>query len=126
MSSEIDEFKGKSIKQVQIDYFMRILPIEEKGWYYYQNKGIQAESGDLILFQMNNVIIASAIFDINIKNVPAFTVDIDTIKVFKPITNEELSSIIFNLNKFDRIKRVYNVENVNMELLFNRMNLPID
>lgn len=124
MSSENDSFKEKSIKQIQLDYFMRTL-LEEKGWYWYERNGINANEGDLILFQMDNTIIASAIYDIKIKNRPVFVVKTDTIKIFEPITNDELSAIITDLEKFDRIKRAYDISNVNMELLYKRMNLAV-
>lgn len=118
------EFINKEIKQIQIDYFMYTLPIAENCNYYYEKKGLNSKDGDLILFQMNNTIIASAIYESNLKGKHAFSIKNDSIKVFKPITYDELGKIIDDLHKFDRIKRRYDISNVDMEQLNARMSLP--
>ena len=60
MSMEDSTFVGKSIKEVQDDYFNDYLINVEKGWYFYAKSGLNANEGDLLLFQMSNSIIASA------------------------------------------------------------------
>lgn len=124
MDHNNSEFINKEIKQIQNDYFMNTLPIDEKCLYYYEKKGLNAKDGDLILFQMDNNIIASAIYDFDTKIKPAFFVEKDSIKVFKPITYDELSKIINDLYKFGRVKSCYDISNVDMEQLNARMDLP--
>ena len=65
MSSANPEFIGKDINEVQNDFFEGTLKKDNAtlSWYYYEKSGIDAEENDLVLFQMDNCIIASAILD---------------------------------------------------------------
>lgn len=123
MDHNNSEFINKEIKQIQNDYFMNTLPIAENCNYYYEKKGLNPKDGDLILFQMNNTIIASTIYESNLKEKHAILIKKDAIKVFKPITYDELAKIIDDLHKFDSIKRRYDISNVDMEQLNTRMSL---
>ena len=53
MSHEDPEFVGKTIEEIQKEYFCKTL-IQEKGWYYYREKGLESDIEDLVLFQMDN------------------------------------------------------------------------
>lgn len=125
-----ETFVGKTIREIQVDIFMNTF-IErgigkQNGWYRYETYGLRANEGDLILFQMNNTIIASAIYDMPDKAGEEFKVYVDTVKIFEPITKEELSIIIPSFKGFNNVKWVYDVRDVNMELLEQRMSVPID
>ena len=96
MSLENEEFVGKTVEQVQNEFFLDTLPIKESGWYYYDKSGLNSVQGDLLLFQMDNSIIASAIYKdtisfdkrANAENGGVISVYTDSIKIFKPITKE--------------------------------------
>lgn len=123
------EFEGKNIKEIQEDYFINYLSKEGKGWYYFGQKGIEANTGDLLLFQMNNSIIACATLDdvIHFKkpteecNYGALVVEENSIKIFKPIDKEELSQMIIGFIGFNQSKQKFNESDVKLELLMDRM-----
>ena len=125
-----ETFVGKTIREIQVDIFMNTF-IErgvgkQNGWYWYENYGLDANEGDLILFQMENTIIASGIFFMNLPYSKSFIIDVSTVKIFKPITKEELSIIIPSFKGFNQVKWSYDVREVNMELLEQRMSVPIE
>lgn len=131
MSLNDEEFTGMNIKDVQEKFFMKTLIDVSKGWYYYGKKGLDAESGDLLLFQMENSIIASAILDMIMPfskptiegNTGALVLDRKTIKIFKPISKLELKEFIPEFNAFNQTKPKFKVNEVNMEELIKRMNI---
>lgn len=57
------EFIGKDINYAQEHFFMKDLIEVNKGWYYYGKSGLDANEGNLLLFQMNNSVIVSAFLD---------------------------------------------------------------
>jgi hypothetical protein len=129
MSFEDEEFKGKDIDYVQKVFFHKTL-VDNKGYYEYQTTGIEAKSGDLVLFQMDNQVIASAIYlDILRYKVVSidgcrgsYKFDIKTIKTFKPITKEELSEIIPEFESFNQVKQQFKTVDLDYERLIERMN----
>lgn len=130
MTENNETFKGKDIKEIQTKCFMedfREVGVGKAcGWYEYENYGLEAEEGDLILFQMNNSIIASAKYVMKLEKAKAFKVDINTVRIFKPILKEELSVIIPKFQNFGMVRWDYDIKDVNMELLEQRMSMPID
>ena len=130
MSLYDETFVGKSIEEIQKDFFKDYLINVSKGWYYYGKSGLDASSGDLLLFQMNNQIIASAILEDVIHfskptidgSSGALILDRKTIKIFKPITKEELSSFIKNFVSFNQVKQKFNIIDVDFPSLEKRMN----
>lgn len=129
MSLNDDEFEGKDIEYVQKEYFKGTLDKTNKGWYYYGKNGLEAQSGDLLLFQMENSIIASAELEDVIcfkktsidGNNGALILNRKTIKIFKPITKEELKKYIPDFIAFNQVKQKYDSKEVNIELLKERM-----
>ena len=130
MSMEDTTFVGKNIEQIQTDFFKGSLITEEKGWYYYAKTGLDAKEGDLLLFQIQNSIIASATLDYVLKfkkptsdgNCGTFVLKIDTIKTFKPISKDEMKEIIKGFNSFNQTKAKFNIKEVDMEKLNLRIN----
>ncbi|HEY1923467.1 MAG TPA: hypothetical protein VGG44_12015 [Tepidisphaeraceae bacterium] len=61
MSDKAEGFRGLSIEQVQMGWFLRKLPAR-KGRYCYPSSGLNAEPGTVVLFQYRARIIASAVF----------------------------------------------------------------
>lgn len=59
MSSK-EEFPGMSIEDVQNAYFLGELINDQSGMYYFKKTGMNAIEGSLVLFQFDNMIIASA------------------------------------------------------------------
>ena len=127
MNGEL-EFPGKTIEEIQKDFFMKEL-IERKGVYGYRTKGMESEYGDLVLFQMDNQIIASALFercvqypvqtDPNHKG--DYWFDPDTIKVFKPISLDELKDYIDELKRFGDVKFDFKITDDQNDSLNKRM-----
>ena len=84
---------------------------------------------DLLLFQMDNTIIASAVLNDIIPfskptidgNNGAYVVNKQSVKVFKPIDKNELQKIITNFKHFSHTKQKFDEKEVNMKLLYERM-----
>jgi len=101
-----DEFPGptddraQSHEEVQSQFFLSELPSRQGGRYYYRTKGLDAEPGTVVLFQYNNRIIASAVFN---GREPfgepeglyhgALRFDVDSIRVFDPVGPEVLRDL---------------------------------
>lgn len=130
MSFEDLEFIGKDINYVQRQFFMKDLIEVNKGWYYYGKSGLDANEGDLLLFQMNNSIIASAFLDDIIQfskptidgNNGAYIINRKSLKIFKPIDKAELHILIPTFTEFGRTKQKFREEEVELKLLNERMN----
>ncbi|MBF8984679.1 HNH endonuclease [Lutibacter sp. B2] len=101
------------IEDVQNNYFLGRLINEENGLYYYRTSGINASKGSLILFQFDNMIIASARllgiekYDVSVDDPyhGAFKFDVHSIKIFQPITLAEINRIDNNITKFSQVKQ---------------------
>lgn len=129
MSMEDSTFVGKSIKEVQDDYFNDYLINVEKGWYFYAKSGLNANEGDLLLFQMSNSIIASAtLYDV--MRFTKITEDgckgaliLKDVKTFKPITSDELTKLIPEFSGFTQAKLDFDSSSVNLEGLKSRIEI---
>ncbi len=112
MSSKY-EFPGMSHKEIQDSFFMNTLINEKCGRYNFRSSGINAPAGTLVLFQIDNAIIASAKLIESIKyDEPmddiyngAYIFDIGTVRVFEPITAEEIRRIDQKFNNFSQVKQ---------------------
>lgn len=111
MSSEL-EFLNMDYKEVQKQFFMDKLINEKKGEYLFRSSGMSAAEGTLVLFQFDNKIIASGVLlsvgkfdDIKDKFYKgAYYFDVESIKVFEPISVDELSKIDKTFKKFSHVK----------------------
>lgn len=115
MSSK-EEFPKMDIEAVQGDFFLKEL-LEREGIYYFKKVGMNAPNGSLVLFQFDNFIIAAA----NLNSIEkydnpiegqyygAYKFDINTVKVFQPITITELNKIDSSLTRFSQSKQQINV-----------------
>ena len=134
MNHEI-EFKEKTIEEVQEDFFMGELEYGSEnipaGVYYYRVSGLNSELGDLVLFQMDNQIIASAVFEASkpkkriidgIQYNGEFWFDQDTINIFKPISSEELQNYIPEFSRFGDTKYDFELADEYYEKLLERLN----
>ena len=109
MSTEEEGFKDKSIEEIQNSFFIKNLK-EQGNNYKYRSKGLVANDGDLVLFQMNNSIIASGKFKNRIKY-PIITDSYhgelefykDSISVCSPIKPEELKKYCNNFERFTQM-----------------------
>lgn len=114
MSSK-EEFPGRTIEDVQDNFFLGEL-IKRDGIYYFRKVGMNAPNGSLVLFQFDNLIIASAkLHSILRYERPekgqyfgAYKFEINTIKIFQPITIAEMNKIDSNINKFSQSKQEIN------------------
>lgn len=139
MSTSNEEFIDKSCEEVQKDYFSRDLIDKYNCIYYYETKGISADTPKydhvLILFRMSGKIIASAILDAvehysssykndhpDLKdNNGAYLLNKDSILVFKPIDEEELRKYI-DFSSFGQNRILKSRREINLEALNSRIN----
>ena len=138
-----EDFKNMSIEEVQNKFFMKNLQIVReydgkvlpKGAYLFKSAGLNSEEGDLILFQMDAMIIASAIYKSSILYPASYPSVIDgvkyrgeiwfdheSIKIFKPITLDELVEIIPEFKGFTQSKYDFNLSDDQYKLLEDRIN----
>ena len=111
------EFPEMDIENVQNEYFLGDLIEYQQGKYYYRNSGMNAVDGSLVLFQFDNMIIASAkLSSIERYYTPkkgkyygAYIFDINTVQVFLPITLTEINKIDNNITKFSQSKQRVNI-----------------
>lgn len=112
MSSKF-EFPDMDYESIQRKFFLDELINISKGKYNFRSTGINAPTGTLILFQIDNAIIASAKLSKVIKyDEPleyiykgCYIFDTDSIKVFKPIVAEKLREIDANFKSFSQVKQ---------------------
>lgn len=112
MSSKY-EFPDMDYKAIQESFFLNTLIHEKDGYYNFRSTGINTPSGTLILFQIDNAVIASAkLIRITKHEKPvngiyngAYVFDTNSIRVFEPITSEEIRRIDPNFNKFTQSKQ---------------------
>lgn len=115
MSSK-EEFTDMCIDEIQTDYFLGEFIHEEKGLYYYRTYGMNAPKGSLILFQFDNCIIAAAkLLDVQKDSSysdykGAFEFDINLVRVFEPITVDEINKIDSNITVFSQAKQEINLK----------------
>ena len=96
MSSKY-EFPDMDYKEIQESFFLNTLIHQQEGHYNFRSSGINTPSGTLILFQIDNAVIASAkLIKITKHEKPidgiyngAYVFDTNSIRVFEPITAEE-------------------------------------
>ncbi|MCM3362258.1 HNH endonuclease [Niallia sp. MER TA 168] len=112
-----EEFPEMSVEDVQKNFFLGKLINSREGFYYFRKTGMNASGGSLVLFQFDNLIIASA----NLKSIEkydnpiggqyfgAYKFDINTVKVFQPITVTELNKIDSSLTRFSQSKQEINI-----------------
>ena len=120
MSMNEDIFIGKSIVEIQEEFFMDYLINEEKNWYGFAKSGLNASEGDLLLFQFDNKVIASAILDSVIRYKKeteygangAYVLKKGSIKVFKPIERDELKIYIPGFEAFNQAKQQFKIEDI--------------
>lgn len=112
-----EEFPEISIEDVQKNYSLGNLNDNREGLYYFRKTGMNACEGCLVLFQFDNLIIASA----NLQSIEkydspiegqyygAYKFDIKTVRIFQPITIAELNKIDSSLTRFSQSKQEINV-----------------
>lgn len=114
MSSR-EEFPERSIEEVQDKFFLGELKNRD-GIYYFRKIGMNAPEGSLVLFQFDNLLIASAKLQrIKRFNMPekglyygAYQFDINTVEVFQPIAVAEINKIDSSITRFSQSKQEVN------------------
>jgi len=119
------EFNDLTFQEVQDAFFLDELPkrkdIHGQGKYCYKKQGMSADEGStLVLFQYDNQIIACADLNKIIKlSSPedvyhgAFYFEPSSIKVFNPISNNEINTDFNCSKKFGQIKHSLNPKYIN-------------
>lgn len=127
------EFKNRSIEDIQNKFFIgEEMPLSAKGncRCYNDTYGLNdVDEGDLLLFQMDSTVIASAVLYsgiTNISNEPGYRASYllkkESIKVFKPITFDELNTHCTDFNRFGQGKTELLSLGLNLEWLMKRIN----
>jgi len=108
-----DEFPKWTYEEIQKDFFLDELIHDNDGHYNFPEKGMNASKGTLVLFQLDNQIIASAkLLDVIKHDEPidgdykgAYIFDTRSIKTFEPITSLEMKAIDSTFKKFSQVKQ---------------------
>ena len=127
------EFKDRSIENIQNSFFMgEEMPLSAGGncRCFNDTYGLNdVDTGDLLLFQMDSSVIASAeLFSgiNNISNEPGYRATYllkkESIKVFKPITYDELNAHCTDFNRFGQGKTELLSIGLDLEWLMKRIN----
>ncbi|WMJ77797.1 MULTISPECIES: HNH endonuclease [unclassified Sedimentibacter] len=107
------EFPNMTYQEIQKKFFLNELANKKHGEYLFRTSGMAASKGTLVLFQIDNQIIASANL-IQVKKfkepiqgiyMGAYYFNVNTIKVFEPISAKELSEIDENFTAFSQSKQ---------------------
>jgi hypothetical protein len=111
MDNQEEEFKNRSLEEVQVVFFLDILPRRE-GCYHYLTKGLEAELGSVVLFQFDKRLIASARFvkRKRFKNPEtpyrgALYFEVESIKVFDPVSWSAVHQIWPECKGFNQVKQ---------------------
>ncbi|MGN1337200.1 MAG: hypothetical protein ACI4WW_01860 [Candidatus Coprovivens sp.] len=132
MSHEL-EFPNRTIEDIQNNFFLgNEMPLSAGGnsRQYFSKKGLlNVEEDDFLLFQMNGTIIASAELFSGITNISdddvykaVYLLKKNSIKVFKPITKEELIQHCPKFNDFGQGKTDLSDYDLDIDWLLNRIN----
>lgn len=114
-----EEFPGRTIEEVQSEFFLTELPFQKGGEYDYRTSGLDAAPGTIVLFQFNKRVIASAVFKQSERfDQPkdgiyrgALHFDIDSIRVFNPVGPDLLHDLWpAEFNGFGNAKSQLNAE----------------
>ena len=122
MSKNEETFKGMSIEKAQDVFFKDLLINECDNKYYFSGlSGIEVKYDDILLFQYDNHVIASAIvIDYNKKD-RCMVLRKDTINTFKPIDKEELKTYIPTFKRFCQMKLKYPTDTIEYDSLLKRI-----
>jgi hypothetical protein len=111
MNPEKDpEFREQGIQtcaDVQQSYFLKQLPFEQQGRYYYSGKKLNAEVGAVVLFQCKASIIASAEY---LGDGPSDKPEYEgymrfapkTIRVFDPVKDDVMREVFPKFKRFSQ------------------------
>lgn len=103
MSKKLKDFEGATIEEVQY-FFKNGFISRNKGAYRYQEQGINALEGSLVLFQFDNHIIASAEYIRDDKEKRKLYFKIDTVNIVTPISGKEIKEFWKDFNGFTQAK----------------------
>jgi hypothetical protein len=116
MSAKEKSFRGRTVEDVQMGFFLEELPFPPKsGRYRYPTAGLNAEPGTVVLFQYEGRIIASAILNHNERyELPedgyqgALWFDVNSIRTFAPVGRNALRKIWPEFRNFGHVKQFLN------------------
>ena len=122
MSKNEETFNGMTIEEVQEKFFKDILINECENKYYFSGlKGINIKYEDILLFQYDNHIIASAIVIDYDKRNRCIILKEDSVKTFDSIDKIELKSFIPSFKKFCQMKLKYPTDTIEYDSLLKRV-----
>jgi hypothetical protein len=113
MSPNQKSFRGRSLEDVQQEFFLKELPSPPKnGRFRYPTSGLSAERGTMVLFQYEGRIIASAILDRKERferpqhgYKGALWFDPKSIRTFQPVGPDEVRAIWPEFRRFGHVKQ---------------------
>jgi len=116
MSAKEKSFRGRSVEDVQLGFFLEELPFPPKnGRYRYPTAGLNADPGTVVLFQYTGAIIASATLSHSERfDEPengyrgALWFDVNSIRTFAPVGRETLRKIWPEFRNFGHVKQYLN------------------
>jgi len=115
-----NEFPDKTSAEIQEEFFLRDLIHREGCAYYYRKSGLISENNALLLFQINNEIIASARlnhvepFDELVEGEykDALRLYPDSIQVFRPFSYEDLKTVCPDVLPLTNTKQKLSANNI--------------
>ncbi|MGC4032791.1 MAG: hypothetical protein QM754_13870 [Tepidisphaeraceae bacterium] len=117
MSDRLPGFVGKTVEQVQRDFFHGRL-VKAKGLFRYPKNGLAAEHGAAVLFQFKAQIIATAMFVRDEKYerptdgfAGAMHFDVSSIRTFEPWDADAVRSVWPGFRGFGHVKQRLNPGN---------------
>jgi hypothetical protein len=107
------EFENANYEDVQREYFLDKLINQNECKYNFRSSGMNCAPGSLILFQYDNLLIASAeLIEVIKYDKPieglykgAYAFNTESIKVFEPISLHEINKIDGNIIGFSQVKQ---------------------
>ena len=114
MSSQERWFRGRTVAEVQAQFFLQMLPCPPRnGRYRYRTAGLKAKPGTIVLFQYEASIIASAVFDRDERfDQPedgyrgALWLEPQSIRTFDPVGKNQLRNVWPEFRNFGHVKQV--------------------
>ena len=114
----INEFAYDTIENIQKEFFMDDLIHRVGCAYYYHERGLISKNNALLLFQIRSTIIASARLDDVVEDDSyerykgAFQLYPESIRIFEPITLDELRTICPEINGFSNSKQYIDIKHI--------------
>ncbi len=127
LSPDEKEYKGKSYQEIQEDFFIKTLPYREYCRFNHGKSGLDAPNNTLLLFRTQHKIIACARLIKDDKSQNCYHLYRESIRVFEPISEEELRNIDSFYKEFNNMEQTFPIDKLDSILsLINQKSVDYD